>query len=64
MAGVSSQAEQAMASMQAFQSEIQKLQREKSKAMADLASAEAQKSINDQISGLSVEADMQALDNV
>jgi phage shock protein A len=64
MQGISTQAEQAMASMQGFQSEIKKLQREKSQMLAEKASAEAQIAIQEQLSGLSVEADMQALDNV
>ena len=64
MQGISTQAEQAMASMQEFQGEIKKLQREKSQMLAEKASAEAQIAINEQLSGLSIEADMQALDNV
>lgn len=64
MQGIITQAEQAMASMQGFQSEIKKLQREKSQMLAEKASAEAQIAIQEQLSGLSVEADMQALDNV
>ncbi|MGC6507731.1 MAG: PspA/IM30 family protein [Myxococcota bacterium] len=64
MQGISTQADQAMASMQEFQGEIKKLQREKSQMLAEKASAEAQIAINEQLSGLSIEADMQALDNV
>ena len=64
MQGISTQADQAMAGMQEFHSEIEKLKREKSKMLAEKASAEAQIAINEQLSGLSVEADMQALDNV
>jgi phage shock protein A len=64
MTGISSQAEQAISSLQEFQTEIKKLQREKHQALAEKASAEAQIAIQEQLSGLSVEADMQALDNV
>ena len=46
MQGISTQAEQAMASMQEFQGEIKKLQREKSQMLAEKASAEAQIAIN------------------
>ena len=57
-------AETAKSSIVAFQAEIEKLQREKASALAKLETAEARIKIQDTLDGMSLEADIQALDNV
>lgn len=61
---VDRQAEDAKASLVAFQAEIQKLKREKDEKLAEKATAEARIQIQEQLSGLSLDADIQALDGV
>jgi len=61
---VSDQAEDAKAGLLAFQSEIEKLKREKEQMMAAKANAEARIQIQETLDGLSTEADVKALDNV
>jgi len=61
---VSEQAEEAKAGLIAFQSEIEKLKREKQEMLAARASAEARIEIQETLSGLSTEADVKALDGV
>ncbi len=61
---VSDQAEDAKAGLITFQSEIEKLKREKQEMLAAKASAEARLEIQDTLSGLSTDADVKALDNV
>ena len=57
-------AETAKSSIVSFQAEIEKLQREKASALAKLETAEARIKIQDTLDGMSMEADIQALDNV
>ena len=57
-------AEAAKASIVSFQAEIEKLQREKAAALAKLETAEARIKIQETLDGMSMEADIQALDNV
>jgi phage shock protein A len=61
---VRTQAEDAKQGLMTFQSEIQKLKREKQEMIAKKETAEARIQIQDTLSGLSVEADVKALDNV
>ncbi|TVQ87248.1 MAG: PspA/IM30 family protein [Deltaproteobacteria bacterium] len=58
------QAEDAKNSLLAFQSEIEKLRRERDQMMAKKANAEARIQINETLDGLSTESDIKALDNV
>jgi len=58
------EAEEAKSSMQQFQSEIEKLKREKEQMLAKKENAEARIKIQDTLSGMSMDADIQALDNV
>jgi phage shock protein A len=57
-------AESAKSSLVQVQSEINKLKSEKDRMLAKLASAQARVKINDQLDGLSVDAEVKALDNV
>jgi phage shock protein A len=57
-------AESAKTSLLQVQSEIKKLQAEKETMLAKMASAQARIKIQEQLDGLSVEADVKALDNV
>jgi phage shock protein A len=57
-------ADSAKASLMQVQGEIKKLKAEKDTMMAKMASAEARLRIQEQLEGLSVEADVKALDNV
>jgi phage shock protein A len=59
-----SDADSAKASLMQVQGEIKKLKAEKDNMLAKMASAQARIRINDQLEGLSVEADVKALDNV
>lgn len=61
---VESQAEDAKAGLLSFQSEIDKLRREKEEMLAAKANAEARIEIQDSLSGLSTDADVAALDGV
>ena len=64
LASVGQQAEQAIESLQSFQNSIKDLMREKEKAISELASIEAQERIRGQLSDLSTDADLTALNNV
>lgn len=57
-------AETAKASLMQVQGEINKLKSEKDRMLAKLASAQARVKINEQLDGLSVDAEVKALDNV
>lgn len=57
-------AESAKASLMTVQTEIKKLKAEKDNMLAKMASAQARIRINDQLEGLSVDAEVKALDNV
>jgi phage shock protein A len=57
-------ADSAKASLMSVQSEIKKLKAEKDNMLAKMASAQARIRINDQLEGLSVDAEVKALDNV
>lgn len=57
-------ADSAKSSLMAVQSEIKKLKAEKDNMLAKMASAQARIRINDQLEGLSVDAEVKALDNV
>ena len=61
---VTTQAEDAKGGLMQFQAEIKKLQREKDQMLAKKANAEARIQIQETLSGLSVDADVKALDNV
>jgi phage shock protein A len=61
---VSDQAEEAKSGLLAFQSEIEKLKREKEQMLAAKANAEARIRIQDTLDGLSTDADVKALDGV
>lgn len=61
---VSAQADDAKAGLISFQGEIEKLRREKEEMVAAKANAEARIQIQETLSGLSTEADVQALDTV
>jgi phage shock protein A len=61
---VSDQAEEAKSGLLAFQSEIEKLKREKEQMLAKKANAEARIQIQETLDGLSTDADVKALDNV
>ena len=58
------EAEKAKSSIVAYQAEIQKLEREKVQMLAKKENAQARIQIQDTLSGLSMEADIKALDNV
>jgi len=58
------EAEGAKSSIVAFQAEIQKLEREKDAMLAKKEHAEARIQIQETLSGLSMDADIKALDNV
>lgn len=57
-------AESAKASLMQVQTEIGKLKAEKDRMLAKMASAQARVKIQDQLEGLSVDAEVKALDNV
>ena len=61
---VSDQAEEAKSGLLQFQSEIEKLKREKEAMLAKKANAEARIGIQETLDGLSTDADIKALDNV
>lgn len=60
----SEEAEEAKRSLIDFQSEIERLRREKDQAMAKLATLEARRTIQRQLDHMSPEADMRALEKV
>jgi phage shock protein A len=57
-------ADSAKSSLMTVQTEIKKLKAEKDNMLAKMASAQARIRINDQLEGLSVDAEVKALDNV
>lgn len=61
---IEAQAADAKEGLVQFQGEIAKLQREKDEMLAKKATAEARIQIQESLSGFSVDADVQALDNV
>lgn len=64
LAQISKQAEDSMDQLQQFEVEIQNLKREKDEMLAKEANADAQIKIQETLSSLSVDADIQALSNV
>jgi phage shock protein A len=64
LAQVEKQAEEAKAGLVQFQGEIEKLRREKDQMLAARANAQARIKVQETLSGLSVDADVVALDNV
>jgi phage shock protein A len=62
--GAKQEAENAKASIITFQSEIEKLEREKLQMLAKKENAEARITIQESLDGLSMKADIKALDNV
>ena len=64
LSNISKQAEDSMDQLQQFEAEIQKLKREKDEMLAKEANADAQIKIQETLSSLSVDADIQALANV
>ncbi len=58
------EAEEAKRSLTEFQGEIERLRREKERAMARLATLEARRAVQHQLDQLSPEADVQALESV
>jgi phage shock protein A len=64
MTVAASDAESAKASLVQVQSEIKKLKAEKDNMLAKMASAQARLRIQEQLDGLSVDAEVKALDNV
>ncbi len=61
---IASEAEEAKSSLIAYQGEIERLRREKDEMLAKKATAEARIQIQDTLDGLSMEADIKALENV
>jgi len=62
--GVRSEAEESKANLVRFREEIRGLVQEKSRMLATLASAQARRRMSEAIEGLSVDADMKALEGV
>ena len=62
--GVRQEAEEAKANLVRFREEIRSLTREKGRMLATLANANARRRLNEAIDGLSVDADMKALESV
>jgi phage shock protein A len=62
--GVRSEAEEAKSNLVRFRQEIRGLVQEKSRMLATLANAQARRRISEAIEGLSVDADMKALEGV
>ena len=58
------EAEDAKSNLLRFREEIRTLEREKGRTLASLANARARRRIQDALAGLSVDADMRALDAV
>ena len=64
LANVRSEAEEAKSNLVRFREEIRGLVREKSRMLATLANAQARRRIQEALDGLSVDADMRALESV
>jgi phage shock protein A len=64
LAALRDEAEQAKASLVAFREEIRALERERGRALALLASARARRRVHAVLEGLSVDADLRALETV
>ena len=62
--GLRAEAEEAKSNLVRFREEIRGLVQEKSRMLATLASAQARRRMSDAIEGLSVDADMKALEGV
>jgi phage shock protein A len=62
--GVRSEAEEAKSNLVRFRQEIRELVQEKSRMLATLANAQARRRMSEAIEGLSVDADMKALEGV
>jgi phage shock protein A len=62
--GVRSEAEEAKSNLVRFRQEIRELVQEKSRMLATLANAQARRRISEAIEGLSIDADMKALEGV
>jgi len=64
LAGVRAEAEEAKTNLLRFREEIRTLEREKGRTLVSLANARARRRIQEALAGLSVDADMRALDAV
>jgi phage shock protein A len=64
LAGVRREAEEAKSNLLRFREEIRALEREKGRTLASLANSRARRRIQEALAGLSVDADMRALDAV
>jgi phage shock protein A len=64
LAGLRAEAEEAKRNLLRFRDEIRELEREKGRTLASLANARARRRIHEALAGLSVDADMRALDAV
>jgi phage shock protein A len=64
LAGLRGEAEEAKGNLIRFRDEIRELEREKGRTLASLANARARRRIQEALAGLSVDADMRALDAV
>lgn len=62
--GLKSEAEEAKANLLRFRDEIRALEREKGRTLASLANARARRRVHEALEGLSVDADMRALEGV
>ena len=62
--GLRAEAEEAKANLVRFREEIRGLEREKARILASLANAEARRRMRETLEGLSVDADMRALEGV
>lgn len=62
--GLQKEAEEAKGNLLRFREEIRALERERGRTMATLANARARRRVREAFEGLSVDADMQALENV
>ena len=62
--GLKNEAEEAKGNLVRFREEIRSLEREKGQTLARIANASARRRIKNAIDGLSVDADMRALENV
>jgi phage shock protein A len=64
LANVRAEAEEAKSNLVRFREEIRGLVQEKSRMLANLANAQARRRMNEAIEGLSIDADMKALEGV
>jgi phage shock protein A len=64
LGGVRDEADEAKSNLVRFREEIRSLEREKTRVMATLANAEARRQVQESLAGLSVDADVRALDGV